>query len=289
MSKYTSFNNKKSFNNQTETSMFSTEKKLVMGILNLTNDSFYDGGKYKNKHEIINQVKKMLDEGADIIDIGAQSTRPGAQAISAEKELDSLIPTIKLLKKTFPDIIISIDTYWSKVARESVNIGADIINDISAGELDAEMFDTIASLQVPYIIMHMKGNPQNMQLNPEYKNVIDEIVLFFKEKIEKLEQKGVKNIIIDPGFGFGKTIKNNFKLLNNLMEFRKLKKPILIGISRKSMIYNLLNQEPKDALNGTSIANTIALVNGANILRVHDVKEAVECLKITNFTLKEKQ
>ncbi len=289
MSKNTSFNSTKSINKQTEISIFSTEKKLVMGILNLTKDSFYDGGKYKNKHKILHQVKKMLDEGANIIDVGAQSTRPGAQKINAEKELNSLIPTIKLLKKTFPDIVISIDTYWSKVAEECVKIGADIINDISAGELDAQMFDTIASLQVPYIIMHMKGNPQNMQLNPEYKDVTEEIVLFFKEKIKKLEKKGVKDIIIDPGFGFGKTIEHNFKLLNNLNEFRKLKKPILIGLSRKSMIYNLLKQEPKDALNGTSIANTIALVNGANILRVHDVKEAVECLKITNFTLKENQ
>ena len=283
MPKYTSFNPPKTKKNNTNSLYFSTKDTIVMGILNITNDSFYDGGKYLNNNAIINQVKKMLDEGATIIDIGAQSTRPGATKISAKTEKKALLPVIELLKNIFPNIIISIDTYWSEVAIECVKKGAKIINDISAGEIDEKMFNTIAKLNTPYILTHMQGNPQNMQKKPYYENVKTDICMFFKNKISELKKKGIHNIIIDPGFGFGKTLKHNYQLLDELSIFKKLKLPILIGISRKSMIYNYLKTTPERALNGTSIINTIALQNGANILRVHDVKEAMECIKITKF------
>ena len=264
-------------------SIFSTEKKVVMGILNITNDSFFDGGRYTNDEQIIRQTKKMLDEGATIIDIGAQSSRPGANQISSEKELKILIPAVKLLKKTFPDITLSIDTFWSKTAVNCINLGADMINDISAGSIDEKMIPTIAKLNKPYVLMHMKGQPKNMQINPSYGNLIEEITEFFKNKIQQLKNLGFNKIILDPGFGFGKTIEDNYKLINQLDELQKFQMPILIGISRKSMIYNLLNISAKDALNGTSILNTIALQKGAKILRVHDAKEAVECIKIYDF------
>ena len=264
-------------------SIFSTEKKVVMGILNITNDSFFDGGRYTNDEQIIRQTKKMLDEGATIIDIGAQSSRPGANQISSEKELKILIPAVKLLKKTFPDITLSIDTFWSKTAVNCINLGADMINDISAGSIDVKMIPTIAKLNKPYVLMHMKGQPKNMQINPSYGNLIEEITEFFKNKIQQLKNLGFNKIILDPGFGFGKTIEDNYKLINQLDELQKFQMPILIGISRKSMIYNLLNISAKDALNGTSILNTIALQKGAKILRVHDAKEAVECIKIYDF------
>ena len=264
-------------------SIFSTEKKVVMGILNITNDSFFDGGRYTNDEQIIRQTKKMLDEGATIIDIGAQSSRPGANQISSEKELKILIPAVKLLKKIFPDITLSIDTFWSKTAVNCINLGADMINDISAGSIDEKMIPTIAKLNKPYVLMHMKGQPKNMQINPSYGNLIEEITEFFKNKIQQLKNLGFNKIILDPGFGFGKTIEDNYKLINQLDELQKFQMPILIGISRKSMIYNLLNISAKDALNGTSILNTIALQKGAKILRVHDAKEAVECIKIYDF------
>ncbi len=264
-------------------SIFSTEKKVVMGILNITNDSFFDGGRYTNDEQIIRQTKKMLDEGATIIDIGAQSSRPGANQISSEKELKILIPAVKLLKKTFPDITLSIDTFWSKTAVNCINLGADMINDISAGSIDVKMIPTIAKLNKPYVLMHMKGQPKNMQINPSYGNLIEEITEFFKNKIQQLKNLGFNKIILDPGFGFGKTIEDNYKLINQLDELQKFQMPILIGISRKSMIYNLLNISAKDALNGTSILNTIALQKGAKILRVHDAKEAIECIKIYDF------
>jgi dihydropteroate synthase len=254
-----------------------------MGILNITDDSFYDGGKYVNEGDIIAQTTKMLDEGASIIDIGAQSSRPGATQISSEQELKKLLPIIKLLKNSFPEIIISVDSFWANTAKEVVIAGADIINDISAGEMDNQMFDTIASLQVPYIMMHMQGTPLNMQNNPVYENVTQEVKTFFEKKIEILKSKGVSQIVIDPGFGFGKTIKHNYELLNNLQEFKLLGFPVLIGASRKSMIYNLLDSSPQEALNGTSVINSMALQNGADILRVHDVKEATECIKISTF------
>jgi len=254
-----------------------------MGILNLTTDSFYDGGNYLTDEKIILKVKTMLDEGASIIDIGAQSSRPGVTQISSKEELKKILPTIKLLKSKFKNIIISVDTFWSNTAKQSVLKGANIINDISAGEIDKNMLRTIAKLNVPYIMMHMKGTPEIMQDNPQYNNVTLEIINFFKHKISNLSKLGFNKIIIDPGFGFGKTMQHNYQLLNNLTQFKNLKKPILVGASRKSMIYKLLDIETDKALNGTSIINTIALQNGANILRVHDVKEAIECIKITTF------
>ena len=254
-----------------------------MGILNVTEDSFFDGGKYENEKQIINRCKKMLEEGASIIDLGAQSSRPGATLIEAEQELEKLLPIIKLLKTETPEIIISIDTFWAKTAKECIQGGAHIINDISAGEMDNKMFDTIAKLQVPYIIMHMQGTPTNMQSNPTYKNVVTDIVAYFKDKIKTLKAKGVEQIIIDPGFGFGKTLAHNYQLLNALEQLQKFEIPVLIGTSRKSMIYKLLDTNPQQALNGTSVTHTIALQKGASILRVHDVKEAMECIKITTF------
>ncbi|MAW30669.1 MAG: dihydropteroate synthase [Flavobacteriales bacterium] len=275
--------NQNKINKNIYSTIFSTEKKIVMGILNITKDSFYDGDKYNTDKKIIYQAKKMLDEGATIIDIGAQSSRPGAKQISSEQELKILIPTIKLLKKKLPDTNLSIDTFWSNTASKCIALGADMINDISAGNIDEKMLPTIAKINKPYILMHMKGKPKNMQTNPTYINLVEEIKDFFKEKIQQLNSLGFKKIILDPGFGFGKTLEDNYKLMNQLNEFQQFKYPILVGISRKSMIYNLLNGTANDALNGTSILNTIALQKGARILRVHDAKEAIECIKINSF------
>jgi dihydropteroate synthase len=252
----------------------------VMGILNITPDSFYDGGKYKNESEILQQVEKMLFEGATFIDVGAYSSRPGAQHISEEEELKRIIPVLTLLMKHFPDIIISVDTFRSKVANETVQVGAAMINDISGGKMDKKMFETVAHLQVPYIVMHMLGTPQNMQKNPVYKDVIQEIISFFAAQIFKLHQLKLNDVLIDVGFGFGKTNVHNFEILKNLSLFKSLDAPILAGISRKSMLYKTLDISAQEALNATTSANTIALLNGANILRVHDVKEAMEAVKI---------
>lgn len=275
--------NENKINKNIYSTIFSTEKNIVMGILNVTKDSFYDGGRYNTSKKIINQTKKMLDEGATIIDIGAQSSRPGAKQITSESELKILIPVVKLLKKTFPNITLSIDTFWSETANKCVALGADMINDISAGNIDSNMLATIAKINKPYVLMHMQGTPKNMQTNPTYRNIIAEIKDFFEEKIQQLNDFGFNKIILDPGFGFGKTLEDNYKLMNQLNEFQLFKYPILVGISRKSMIYNLLNGTANDALNGTSILNTIALQKGARILRVHDTKEAVECIKINSF------
>ena len=253
---------------------------IVMGILNITTDSFYDGGKFITKDKIEKQIKKIEQEGAKIIDIGASSSRPGSIPVSEKTELDRLIPTIEIIKKITPNLKISIDTFRSKVARECIKNGADIINDISAGEFDKDMFGTIAELNVPYIMMHMKGNSLTMQNNPVYENIISEITSFFEEKIQKLKSMGFNKIIIDPGLGFGKTIEHNYEILKNLSDFNILNLPILVGASRKSMIYNLLNISATEALNGTTVVNTISLTKGAKILRVHDVNEAVECIKI---------
>jgi dihydropteroate synthase len=254
----------------------------VMGILNITPDSFFDGGKYKNESEILGQVEKMLFEGATFIDVGAYSSRPGAKHISEKQELQRIVPVIELLIKNFPEIIISIDTFRSAIARETIDAGAAIINDISGGKMDDNMFKTVANLRVPYILMHMLGIPQNMQLNPVYKDVTQEIISFFAEQIFKLHQLEINDIIIDVGFGFGKTISHNYEILKNLSLFKSLNAPILAGISRKSMLYKTLNISAKEALNATTSANTIALLNGANILRVHDVKEAMEAVKIVH-------
>ena len=272
--------NQNKINKNIYSTIFSTEKKIVMGILNITKDSFYDGDKYNTDEKIIHQAKKMLDEGATIIDIGAQSSRPGAKQISSEQELKILIPTIKLLKKKLPDTNLSIDTFWSNTASKCIALGADMINDISAGNIDEKMLPTIAKINKPYVLMHMKGKPKNMQNNPTYINIVEEIKDFFKKKIQQLNSLGFKKIILDPGFGFGKTLEDNYKLMNQINEFQQFKYPILVGISRKSMIYNLLNGTANDALNGTSVLNTIALQRGARILRVHDAKEAIECIKI---------
>ena len=253
---------------------------IVMGILNVTTDSFYDGGKFITKDKIEKQIKKIEQEGAKIIDIGASSSRPGSIPVSEKTELDRLIPTIEIVKKITPNLKISIDTFRSKVARECIKNGADIINDISAGEFDKDMFGTIAELNVPYIMMHMKGDSLTMQNNPVYENIISEITSFFEEKVHKLKSMGFNKIIIDPGLGFGKTIEHNYEILKNLSDFNKLNLPILVGASRKSMIYNLLNISATEALNGTTVVNTISLTKGAKILRVHDVNEAVECIKI---------
>ena len=253
---------------------------IVMGILNITTDSFYDGGKFITKDKIEKQIKKIEQEGAKIIDIGASSSRPGSIPVSEKTELDRLIPTIEIVKKITPNLKISIDTFRSKVARECIKNGADIINDISAGEFDKDMFGTIAELNVPYIMMHMKGDNLTMQNNPVYENIISEITSFFEEKVHKLKSMGFNKIIIDPGLGFGKTIEHNYEILKNLSDFNKLNLPILVGASRKSMIYTLLNVSATEALNGTTVVNTISLTNGAKILRVHDVNEAVECIKI---------
>lgn len=257
---------------------FSTPK--VMGILNITPDSFFDGGKYQNQKDILAQTEKMLNQGATFIDVGAYSSRPGADDISQEQELKRIIPVINLLIKNFPEIIISADTFRSKVAKESIETGAAIINDISGGKTDSLMFKTVANLQVPYILTHMQGTPKNMQENPTYKDVTSELISFFAEQIEKLRKLKVNDIIIDVGLGFGKTINHNYELLKNLELFKSLNAPMLIGASRKSMLYKVLKITPKQALNATTVANTIAILNGANILRVHDVKEAVETVKI---------
>lgn len=254
----------------------------VMGILNITTDSFFDGGKYRNESEILNQVEKMLFEGATFIDVGAYSSKPGAKHISENKELKRIVPVIQLLTKHFPEIIISVDTFRSKVAKETIHAGAAIINDISGGKMDEKMFETVADFQVPYILMHMLGTPQNMQLNPVYSDVTQEIISFFAAQIFKLHRLKLNDIIIDVGFGFGKTINHNFEILKNLSLFKSLDAPILAGISRKSMLYKTLDISAKEALNATTSANTIALLNGANMLRVHDVKEAVEAIKIVN-------
>ena len=252
----------------------------VMGILNVTPDSFFDGGKYKNEKDILNQTETMLNEGATFIDIGAYSSRPGAKHVSENEELQRIVPVVELLVNSFPEIIISVDSFRSKVVEESINAGAGIINDISGGMLDSNMFNTVAKLQVPYIMMHMQGTPQSMQLNPIYEDVVKELISFFADQLFKLRELKVNDVIIDLGFGFGKTIDHNYELLKKLALFKNLEAPILTGVSRKSMLYKLLGTSAVEALNATTVANTIALLNGTNILRVHDVKEAVEAVKI---------
>ena len=252
----------------------------IMGVLNLTPDSFYDGGKYKNQKEIITQVTQMISQGATFIDIGAYSSRPGAEHVSETEELRRMTPIVALLQKEFPEILLSIDTFRSKVADECIELGAALINDISAGNLDVNMMETIAKHKVPYIMMHMKGTPQNMQQNTHYDNLLIEVMNYFSEKIEAARSKKIIDIILDPGFGFSKTTAQNYELMENLNILKNTNKPLLVGVSRKSMIYKILKTDAKNALNGTTVLNTVALLKGANILRVHDVKEAVECVKI---------
>ncbi|MDB9847464.1 dihydropteroate synthase [Flavobacteriaceae bacterium] len=263
--------------------VFDLSSPKIMGVLNVTPDSFYDGGVFSNEKKILAQVEKMILDGADIIDIGGFSSKPGAKTISLKEEEKRVIPIIKLINKTFNKIIISVDTFRSEIAEKSLNEGASIINDISGGDLDKNIYQISYKYKAPYIMMHMNGVPSNMQNNPKYENINHDIIKDFTSKIDSAEKKGVCDIIIDPGFGFGKTIQHNYQILNNLKLYTVLKKPILVGISRKSMIYKLLKTDPSKALNGTTSLNTIALINGANILRVHDVKEANEVIKLYSF------
>jgi len=252
----------------------------VMGIINLTPDSFYADSRKQDIEAILLQAEKMLTEGATFLDLGAYSSRPGAEDISVQREMDRLLPAVEAIVAKFPDAVLSIDTFRSQVAEAAVNAGAHIINDISGGELDADMFATVARLQVPYILMHMKGNPQNMVQQATYENVFDEVFDYFTDKYHQLKKLGIKDVIIDPGFGFAKKSKHSYELMRRLQDFNVLQLPILVGISRKTMIYNLLGNTADEALNGTTALNAIALTKGANILRVHDVKEAVEAVKI---------
>ncbi|EKT3956728.1 dihydropteroate synthase [Flavobacterium psychrophilum] len=254
----------------------------VMGILNVTPDSFYDGGRFVSEKNVLIQVENMLQDGANFIDIGGQSSKPKAAIVSIDEELKRVVSIVDLILKKFPETMISIDTFNSKVAQIAVEKGAAIINDISAGNLDDNMFETIAKLQVPYIMMHMRGTPQTMQEMTNYDDLVKDILFYFSEKVAKARSFGINDLIIDPGFGFAKTLEQNFELLNKLELFEMLELPILVGVSRKSMIYKTLETTPENALNGTSVLNTIALTKGGNILRVHDVKEAVECVKLYN-------
>lgn len=256
----------------------------VMGVLNLTPDSFYDGGKYKSDKEILTQAEKMLDEGATFIDIGGYSSRPGASDVSLEEERSRLIPALKLILKEFDRALVSVDTFRSQIAQESIESGAAMINDISAGYMDPEMFSTIARLQVPYVIMHMRGTPQNMQDNLTYDNLLKDIIYYFSERVFELRALGVNDIIIDPGYGFSKTMDQNYELLGKSELLRHLELPILTGISRKSMLYKLIGTGPEGALAATVAAHTIALLKGTSILRAHDVKEAVHAIEIVQKT-----
>ena len=252
----------------------------VMGILNVTPDSFYDGGRYTDENTFLLQAEKMIAEGADFIDVGGYSTRPGAIEISEKEELDRVIPVVKVLLKEFPSAIISVDTFRSAVAKAAIESGASLINDNSAGELDAAMIETVAALQVPYVAMHMRGTPQTMTQFTTYENLLKEVLEYFHRKLYQLKTAGIKDVIIDPGFGFAKTVDQNFELLNDLERFHILEKPLLVGLSRKSMIWRTLKSTSGDALNGTTVLNTLALIKGASILRVHDVKEAREVIQL---------
>lgn len=253
-----------------------------MGILNVTPDSFYDGARYQTDSEILIQAGKMLTEGATFLDVGAYSTRPHAPEVSVEEELKRALHSVRLIRKEFPEALISIDTFRSAVAQAAIQEGAGIINDISAGDLDPAMFETIARLNVPYVMMHMRGNPQTMTAQTTYANLIKDITDYFHQKMKKLRALDVHDVIIDPGFGFAKTREQNFELLNHLDYFAITGKPMLVGLSRKSMIWKTLNITPDDALNGTTTLNTVALLKGASILRVHDVKEAMQAIQLVN-------
>src|SRR6188508_2235840 len=262
------------------------DKPLIMGIINASPDSFFGGSRFNGINEIVAKAEKMLNDGADILDIGGQSTRPGSELISADEEIERVIPAIKEIAKKNPEAFISIDTFYSKVAAAAIEAGASIVNDISAGSMDDKMIATVAEMKVPYILMHMKGTPQTMQQNSMYENVTREVLDFFISKTNELKNAGIIDIIIDPGFGFAKTIDQNFELLKNLSVFKMLDKAIMLGISRKSTIYKTLGVSADEALNGTTALNTIGLMNGASILRVHDVKEAKEAVKLFSATYK---
>ncbi|UCS93586.1 dihydropteroate synthase [Echinicola marina] len=253
----------------------------VMGILNITPDSFYAKSRVnQNESQILDKAEKMIQEGAEILDIGGYSSRPGAINISTEEEIQRVIPSVNSIKQRFPDTLLSIDTFRHEVAKAAADVGADIINDISGGELDQKMIPTVGKLKIPYICMHMRGNPETMQAKTEYNNIEKEVLLFFSEKIKQCQEAGIHDIILDPGFGFAKTIEQNYRIIKNLSYFKSIKSPILAGVSRKSMIYKTLEITPEEALNGTTALNMAALINGAKILRVHDVKEAKETIRL---------
>ena len=256
------------------------DRPMVMGIINITPDSFFAGSRLQVMDDILKQAEKMIKEGASFLDIGAQSSRPGSELLSADEELTRIGDAIAEIHRRFPETVISVDTFHSKVAAETVAAGASLINDISAGFMDTRMLPLVASLQVPYVCMHMKGTPQNMQQDIYYENIVTDVLDFFIERIAICKKAGIHDIIIDPGFGFGKTIAHNFTLLKNLAAFAILEKPVLLGISRKSTIYKTLGTTAVEALNGTTVLNTIGIMNGASILRVHDVKEAVEAVTL---------
>jgi dihydropteroate synthase len=267
-------------------SLIDLSQPKVMGILNVTPNSFYDGGKYADEKSVLYQTEKMLKDGATFIDVGAYSSKPNAEFVSEDEELHRLIPVVALLVKEFPEIILSIDTFRSKVAKTAVEAGAAIINDISAGNLDLEMIKTVAKLQVPYLMMHLKGTPQTMQGLTQYDDIVKEITLYFAQKISEARSLGINDLIIDPGYGFAKTREQNFEVLRKSELFQNLGVPILAGLSRKSMIYKTLNTTVNEALNGTSVLNTLALTKGANMLRVHDVKEAMETITLWQAVIK---
>ena len=264
--------------------IISLEKPTVMGILNITPDSFYDGGRYKNMDEALKQAEKMLKDGATFIDIGAYSSRPGALDVSLENELKNALPVVEAVSKKFPEAVISIDTFRAKVAVEAIAAGAHIVNDISSGDDDAEMMASVGKIKAPYIMMHKKGSPKNMQKNPQYENVLLEVMNYFTQKISDANASGIIDLIIDPGFGFGKNLQHNYQLLHALNDFHIFGLPVLAGFSRKKMIQHITGSDVEHALNGTTVANTIALLKGISILRVHDVKEAMECINIVNAT-----
>lgn len=264
-------------------SLLQLDQPWVMGILNTTDDSFYDGGKYHTIENALHQAEKMLSEGANIIDIGGQSTRPGAVMTHLDEELRRTIPVVEAIIKRFPEAILSIDTFRAEVAKGAVEAGAGIVNDISAGDHDPEMMNIVAKLGVPYIAMHKQGDPATMQVDPQYSDVVQDILLYLKGKTDALRDKGIHDVIIDPGFGFGKNLEHNYKLMKHLQLFHTLNYPLLVGVSRKSMICKLLKVNPDKALNGSTALHTIALLKGAHILRVHDVKEAVEVVKICGY------
>ena len=261
---------------------FSTPK--VMGILNVTPNSFFDGGKYNSTNKLEEQARKMLEEGADIIDLGAYSTQPNAPFVSEEEELNRMIPAVQQLVAAFPNIILSIDTFRAEVAKQALENGAAIINDVSAGLLDEQMMQVVGAFKVPYIMMHMKGTPQNMQQFTDYEDVMHDMIYYFSERIAMAKSHGIVDVIVDPGFGFSKTLDQNYEVLQKLDLLQNLDVPVLSALSRKSMIYKFFQTTPQEALNGTSVLNTISLMKGANLLRVHDVKEAVECVKLFNKT-----
>lgn len=257
------------------------ETPVVMGILNITPDSFYEGSRFENTDSVIQRAGEMIREGATILDIGGQSSRPGASGISAEEEWNRIETPIRSVRKKFPEIFISVDTYYASVAKAAVEAGADIVNDISAGKVDGDMVSIVAKLNVPFVAMHMKGTPSNMQEQTAYKDLLGDIIDYFSERIQCFQKAGIKDVIIDPGFGFAKTIEQNFQLLSRLESLEIFELPVLTGLSRKSMIYKTLGISPEEALNGSSVLHTIALMKGVKIIRSHDVKEAVECIKLT--------